>query len=69
MAESKVVLPSTTFLLAVMMVVILPSPTNMRLVFLDETSTFSLYTPALILIMNLVVLLSGAAATAADTVR
>nr|GLL23282.1 hypothetical protein Ccrd_015829 [Ipomoea trifida] len=67
-AELKVVLPSTTFRFAVMMVFILPSPMNIKFVFLLGTSTFSLYTPALILITYLLLLLSGAFATASDTV-
>lgn len=68
-AELKVVLPSTTFLFPVIMVVVLPSPQNIIFLLLLGTFTFSLYTPALILIIYLRLLLAGAAATAADTVR
>ncbi|KAJ0891021.1 hypothetical protein HanRHA438_Chr09g0430191 [Helianthus annuus] len=67
-AESKVVLPPLTLRLPVMIVFLLPSPINIKFVLALGTTTFSRYTPALILITYLELLFDGAAATAAATV-
>jgi hypothetical protein len=67
-AERKVVEPSTTLRLALITVLPIPSPMNIRFFWFFPTSTFSMYAPALMYITYLLFEFVGAAATAADTV-